>query len=102
VIVPSPRLLLEAVQGAIQLADQIWTSDIDEPGGLVVVDSLSQGVVMEDILDVELMDRPVLEEGEGEDGSNGGELDDGSEGLVVVHSGALGEASKDPTGLVVV
>jgi hypothetical protein len=46
------------------------------------------------------MDSPISREGEGEDGANGGELDDGAEGLVVVHSGALGEALKDPTGLV--
>jgi hypothetical protein len=48
------------------------------------------------------MDRPVLGEGEGEDGVNSGELDDGTEGLIVVHSGALGEAPKDPMGLVAV
>jgi hypothetical protein len=58
--------------------------------------------VEEGILDIEMMDRPVLGEGEGEDGSNCGELDDGAKGLAVVHSGALGEASKDPTGLVAV
>jgi hypothetical protein len=58
--------------------------------------------VEEGILDVELMDCPVLREGEGEDGTNGGELDDGAEGLVVVHSRALVEAPKDPSGLVVV
>jgi hypothetical protein len=58
--------------------------------------------VEEGILDVELMDRPVPGEGEGEDDANGGELDDGAEGLVVVHSGALGEALKDPTGLIAV
>jgi hypothetical protein len=56
----------------------------------------------EGILDAELMDRPVPGEGEGEDGANGGELDDEAEGLVVVHSGALGEASKDPTSLIAV
>jgi hypothetical protein len=56
----------------------------------------------EGILDIELMDHPVAGEGEGEDGTNSGELDDGAEGLVVVHSGALGEALKDPTGLVAV
>jgi hypothetical protein len=47
----------------------------------------------EGIRDVELMDRPVLGEGEGEDRA---------EGLIVVHSGALGEAPKDPTGLIAV
>jgi hypothetical protein len=56
----------------------------------------------EDILDIKLMDRPVAGKGEGEDGANSGELDDRAEGLVVVHSGALGEAPKDPTGLVAV
>jgi hypothetical protein len=58
--------------------------------------------VEEGILDVELMDRPVLGEGEGEDGTNRGELDNKAEGLVVVHSRALGEAPKDPMGLVAV
>jgi hypothetical protein len=56
----------------------------------------------EGILDIELMNRPVVGEGEGEDDANRGELDDGAEGLVVVHSGALCEAPKDPTGLVAV
>jgi hypothetical protein len=40
----------------------------------------------EGILDIKPMDRPVLGEGKGENGPNGGELDDGVEGLVVVHS----------------
>jgi hypothetical protein len=56
----------------------------------------------EGILDIELMDRPVAEEGEGEDGAKSGELDDGAEGLIIVHSGTLCEAPKDPTGLVAV
>jgi hypothetical protein len=75
---------------------------VDEAGGLAAVDNLRQSVMEEGILDVELMDRPVPGECEGEDGSNGGELDDGDEVLVVVHFGALGEDPKDPTGLVAV
>jgi hypothetical protein len=43
--------------------------------------------VEEGILDVELMNRLVPGEREREDGSNGGELDDGAEGLIVVHAG---------------
>jgi hypothetical protein len=56
----------------------------------------------EGIIDVELMDRLVPREGEGEDGANSGELDDRAEGLVIVHFEALGEAPKDPTSLVAV
>jgi hypothetical protein len=56
----------------------------------------------EGILDVELMDHLVPGEGEGEDDTNGGELDDVAEGLIVVHSGALGEAPMHPIGLVAV
>jgi hypothetical protein len=101
-IVPGPRRLLEAVEGAVQPTDQIRTSFVDEAGGLAAVDSLRQSAVEEGILDIELMDRPVSGEGEGEDGANSVKLDDRAEGLVVVHSGALGEAPKDPTGLVAV
>lgn len=56
----------------------------------------------EDILDIDLMDYLVSREGEGEDDPNGGELEDRVEGLVVVHSWALGETSKNSTGLVAV
>jgi hypothetical protein len=42
----------------------------------------------EGVLDVELVDRPVPGEGEGEDNADGGELD-GAEGLIVVHAGSL-------------
>jgi hypothetical protein len=43
-----------------------------------------------------------VQEGEGEVGVDGGELDDGAESIVVVHSRTLGESSKDPTDLVAV
>jgi hypothetical protein len=66
-------------------------SCVDEAGELAAVDSLRQSAMEEDILDVELMDRQVLGEGEGENGTNNSELDDG----------ALGEGPEDLTGLVV-
>jgi hypothetical protein len=72
---------------------------VDEIGGLAEVDRLRQSAMEEGILDIELMDRPVPGEGEGEDDANDSEHDDGDEGLVVVHSRALSEAPKDPTGL---
>jgi hypothetical protein len=55
-------------------------SGVDEAGGLAAVESLRQSDMEEGVLDVELVDRPVPGEGEGEDGTDGGELDDGVEG----------------------
>jgi hypothetical protein len=78
--VPGPRRLLEAVEGAVQPADQVRVSGVDEAGGLAAVESLRQSDMEEGVLDVELVDRPVPGEGEGEDGTDGGELDDGVEG----------------------
>jgi hypothetical protein len=78
------RRLLEAVQGSVQLADQIQTIGFDEAGGLAAVNSLRQSAMEEGILEVELMDCLVVGEGEGEDGADNGKFDDGAEGLVVV------------------
>jgi hypothetical protein len=83
--VPSPRCLLEAIQGAVQLADQTRASGVDEADGLAAVYHLSHSAMEEGILDVQLVD--LSRDGKGEDSSNVGELDDGTEGLVVVHSG---------------
>jgi hypothetical protein len=84
------------------VTDLVQTSGVNETGGLAVVDGLRQSAMEEDILDIELMYCPIPREGEGEDSSNDGELDDGVEGLIIVHSGALGKAPNDLTGLVAI
>lgn len=83
--VPSPWCLLESIQGAVQLADQTRASRVDETDGLAAVYRLSHSAMEEGILDVQLVD--LSRDGKGEDGSNVGKLDGGTEGLVVVHSG---------------
>jgi hypothetical protein len=59
VTVPSPRGLLETVEGLVELADHVWVSRVDKPNGLSAVDRLRQGAVEEGVLHVELVDRPV-------------------------------------------
>jgi hypothetical protein len=66
-------------------------SGVNEAGGLGAVDLLGEGVVEEDVLDVELVDGLTLGYGQCKHSLDCGELDDGAEGLVVVHLGALGE-----------
>jgi hypothetical protein len=43
--VPGSRRLLETVHGAVQSADQIRTSGVDEASGLSAVDSLRQSAI---------------------------------------------------------
>jgi hypothetical protein len=49
------------------------------------------------IVDVELMDRPVLSDGNGQNCPNSCRLDNRTESLTVVDTGALGEAPEHPT-----
>jgi hypothetical protein len=56
--------------------------------------------VQEHILHIKLMNRPGAKDGQGEHGADRGRLDHRAEGLIVVDTGSLGEATKDPTSLV--
>jgi hypothetical protein len=76
------------------MTDHVRANEVD--GRLAAIDHLDQSAMKKGILHIQLM------EGEGEDGPNSSELDDGGEGLIVVYSRALSEASKDPTSLVAV
>jgi hypothetical protein len=46
------------------------------------------------------MNRPGAGDGQGEHGVDRGQLDHRVEGLIVVNTGLLGEAAKDPTSLI--
>jgi hypothetical protein len=50
----------------------------------------------EGVLDIKLVNGPVPGVSQSKDSTNGGGLDDGTECLVVIHSGALCEATKNP------
>jgi hypothetical protein len=56
--------------------------------------------VKECVLHVQLVDGPLARGRDAEDDPNGGRLDDGAEGLVVIDALALGEAADHPTSLV--
>jgi hypothetical protein len=99
-LVPRPRGLLEAIEGALKKTDGVGTHRVDEAGGLLTVDRLVQVIVKKGILHVQLVDRPLTRGGDAEDDLNGGRLDDGAECLVVVDAVAWGEASNDPASLV--
>jgi hypothetical protein len=101
-IVPDPQHLLEAIQRAVKLTHHTHASGVDEADRLNALHCLDRSDMKGDILDVQLVDRPVPREGKEEDGPNNGRLDDRAKGLIVVHSVALSEAPKDPTSLVLI
>jgi hypothetical protein len=73
---------------------------VNEAGGLRVVDGLEECVVEEGVPDVELVHVPTLGDSQSKHSPNGGRLDDGAEGLIVVHPEALSEPPEHPTSLV--
>jgi hypothetical protein len=75
---------------------------VNEAGGLRAVDSLGECAVEEGVLDIELVHRPTLGDSQSQHSLDGGRLDDGAEGIIVVHPRALSQLPKDPASLVLV
>jgi hypothetical protein len=99
-VVPCSWCLLQAVERLVDPAHQLRVCGVNKAGGLTAVDGLRECVVEEDILDVELVHGPTPGDSQSQHNLDGGRLDDGAEGLIIVHPRALSEASEDPTSLV--
>jgi hypothetical protein len=84
------------------VTNQVRVSWIDETRGLTAVDSLSEGVMEEDILHIELLNRSVMGDSSGKHRAHGGRFHNRTESLIVVDSGALSETPKDPASLVAI
>ena len=78
----------------------IWMCRVKKTSWLSAVDSLSQGTMEERIVDIQLMNRPVLVKSQAEDGANGGRLHIRTESFVEVDARSLSEPAKDPTRFV--
>lgn len=52
------------------------------------------------ILDIELMNKPVVGECQTEDCADGGWFDDRIESLIIIHTRSLSESAMDPTSLI--
>jgi hypothetical protein len=67
---------------------------------LLAENRLTQLTVQECVLDIQLVDGPILRGGDGEEQTDGRRLDDGAKRVPVVHAGLLIEATHDPTRFV--
>jgi hypothetical protein len=99
-VVPPSRRLLQVEEGLVEPAHQLRVCGVNEADGLRAVDDLGECVVEEGVLDVELVHGPTPRDSQSQHSPDGGRLDDGAEGLIVVHPGALSEAPEDPMSLV--
>jgi hypothetical protein len=84
-VVPCSWRLLLATQGLVELAHQLRVSRVNEAGRLRQVDRHGECAVEEDVLDVELVHGPTSRDSQSQHSLNGGGLDNGVEGLIVVH-----------------
>ena len=93
---PSPRRLLESVQGLLHEAHVVGGGRVDEAGRLLTVDGLVQVAMEKGVLHVQPMDRLGARSSDAEDDSDGRRLDNRAERLVVVDVVPLGEPTNDP------
>jgi hypothetical protein len=98
--VPCSWCLLLAIEGLVELAHQLRVRGVNEVGELRAVDGIRECAMEEGILNVELVHGPTPKDSQSQHSPDGGRLDDGVEGLIVVHPGALSEAPEDPTSLI--
>jgi hypothetical protein len=98
-VVPCSRRLLHAVEGLVELAHQLRVRRVNEAGMLRAVDHLGECAVEEGVLDVKLVHGPTPEDSQSQHSPDGGKLDDGVEGLIVVHPGVLSEPQRTQQAL---
>jgi hypothetical protein len=99
-VVPHSWCLLQAVEELFEPAHQMRVCGVTEASDLRVVDDLRECAMEEGILDAELLHEPTPGYSQSQHSSDGGRLDNGVEGLIIVHPKALSEPLKDPTCLV--
>jgi hypothetical protein len=98
-MVPHSRHLLQAVEGLVELTHQLRVRGVNEVGRLRAVHCLRECAMEEGVLDVELVHGSTSGDSQSQHSSDGGSLNDGVDGLVVVHPEALSEPPEDPMSL---
>jgi hypothetical protein len=98
-VIPCLWRLLQTIEGLVEPAHQLRVCGVNEAGGLRAVDYLEECAVKEGVLDVELVHGPAPGDSQGQHSLDGSRLDDGAEGLVILHPGALSEPRRTQRAL---
>jgi hypothetical protein len=96
-MVPCSWRLFQAVKGLVEPAHQLSMHGVNEANRQRAVDSLRECAVGEGVPHVKLVHGQTPRDSQSQHSPDGGRLDDKTEGLVVVHPGALSEPPEDPT-----
>jgi hypothetical protein len=92
--------LLQAIERLVQATNKIRAGAVNKTSRLHTINCLVKGAMQESILDIKLMNRPIMIESNCENCAYSSRLDHGTEGLIKINSRTLSETSKNPTSLV--
>jgi hypothetical protein len=81
----------------VQATDQVGVSYISEPCGLTAENNLTESAMEEDVLHIELLNRPVVGDSNSEHHANVGWFHNYVESLIVVDPETLSETLEDPS-----
>jgi hypothetical protein len=93
-VIPSSWRLLQTVEGLVEPTHQLRVG--------LAVDHLCECAVEECVLDVELVHEPTPGDDQRQHNMDGDWLDNGAEGLAVVHIRVLGELLENPMSFVLI
>lgn len=68
---PCPRSLFEAINGIVELANMIRVTRILEPGWLPHIHRIGQVAMKKGVVDIKLVERPVMNNSNSQDNSDG-------------------------------
>jgi hypothetical protein len=94
------RLLLQAIERLVEMTDMLRLIRIHKTRWLLTVDNLINVAMEKGILDIKLPNRPGAGDGKVENHTNHGRLDNRMEGLIIVTSGTLREATNNPASFI--
>lgn len=99
-MVPSAGSLFEAIQKTVETAYEVRVRGVDETNRLATINCLKKSTMQESILNIQLMNRPIMRKSERKDNPNSDGFDYWIERLIEINTGFLGESTENPLCLV--
>jgi hypothetical protein len=92
--------LIQTIQGLVEAADHIRLGRISETSRLRIVDYFLKSAMKKGFLDIKLMNTPILGDSNTKNCVYCGRFDNRTEGLIIINTWAMSEATQDLVSLV--